>query len=342
MNVIMQNISYCAYMNKIIENLKKYILEVLDLQINPKPIALTNLPIFFKNSYFIYDVLIYRKSYLLAMARNSEEASPAQIAKHMAQLERIIEKPCIFIADNLPAYNRHRLVLHKVRFVVPCVQMYLPDLGIDYRKTALKNLEVPNAFNPSEQAVIIFALITGPSKTCTPSQLANELHYTRITMTRALNTLEALGLGKTVRKGKERFFYFQEKQDILWKQSLPFMQTPVKATYWIQANEKTINAIKGLGYIAGLSALAKKSTVISPNYEIYAIYFKRWESLPESFKILPIAEGAQMQIEVWNYDPELFAKDKIVDDFSLYLSLKNQTDERIEKALENLSEKRKW
>ena len=52
MNVIMQNISYCAYMNKIIENLKKYILEVLDLQINPKPIALTDLPIFFKNSYF--------------------------------------------------------------------------------------------------------------------------------------------------------------------------------------------------------------------------------------------------------------------------------------------------
>ncbi|EFB40206.1 MULTISPECIES: hypothetical protein [Parachlamydia] len=46
-----------------------------------------------------------------------------------------------------------------------------------------------------------------------------------------------------------------------------------------------------------------------------------------------------IELEVWNYDPELFAKDGIVDPFSLYLSLQESKDERVEGALEEMMEK---
>jgi DNA-binding MarR family transcriptional regulator len=222
--------------------------------------------------------------------------------------------------------------------------MYLPDLGIDCRKTISKYPEIPRALTPFSQVVLIYALIKGSSKSFTPSELADKLGYPRMTMSRALDILEALGLGKSSRKGKERLFYFQEKQSLLWKQALPFMQTPIRETLWIQVDERTQDIIKGLGYLAGLSALALQSPLIYISCPIFAIHHVQWKVLLEKnfIKILPIAEGAQVQVEVWNYDPGLFAKNGVVDDFSLYLSLKDQKDERIEKALENLMENKKW
>ncbi len=332
-------------MQKMIEDLNKYILETLGFTIDPKLVDLTNsLPVFLKNSYFVYSASIFNKHYVLAVARDPETNTPAQIAKQMELFEKIEEKPCIYVANNCPAYNRQRLVIHKVRFIIPGVQMYLPDLCIDWRKTSSKHPLSPRTLTPAAQVVLIYALTNGCSEPFTPSKLADKLGYTRMTMTRALDTLEALGIGKSVRKSKERLFYFQENQYFLWKQTLPFMQTPVRETRWIQADALTKDIIRGLGKIAGLSALARQSKLIHPSCPIYAVHSVQWKILLETrfIRILPIAEGAQLQIEVWSYDPSLFAKDDVVDDFSLYLSLKDQKDERIEKALENLLADRKW
>ncbi len=43
-------------------------------------------------------------------------------------------------------------------------------------------------------------------------------------------------------------------------------------------------------------------------------------------------------IQVWRYDPTLFAKNVVVDIFSLYLSLKDETDERVELAMQEALE----
>lgn len=332
---------------QIIEDLKKYILETFGWKIDMKPIVLKNVPIFLKNLYSIYSAFIFNEEYLFAIAKDFDEHTPTQIAKHMAQLEEIEKKHCIYVAKNAPAYTRKRLVVHRVSFVIPYVQIFLPILGTAYRKTS-KILTIPQKLSPSDQAVLIFALINGSLKPFTPSELANQLHYTRISMTRSLNTLEGLGIGNTKRKGKERLFYFQENGYMLWKNSLPYMRSPVKKILWI-IDEKIKNIIiQGLGYISGLSALALKSKLISPSCPVYAIYFNKWEALLDSLKkteadfSLPIAEEAKIQLEIWSYDPDLFDENNIVDDFSLYLSLKDQRDERVEKALENLIENKKW
>jgi hypothetical protein len=39
---------------------------------------------------------------------------------------------------------------------------------------------------------------------------------------------------------------------------------------------------------------------------------------------------------VWSYKPELFAKERVVDRLSLYLSLKDNEDERVQAALEGI------
>ena len=50
-----------------------------------------------------------------------------------------------------------------------------------------------------------------------------------------------------------------------------------------------------------------------------------------------------MEIEIWKYDPELLARKGVVDPLSLYMSMKNTKDERVEMmALDTLLEKFQW
>ncbi|MFA6118738.1 MAG: helix-turn-helix domain-containing protein [Parachlamydiales bacterium] len=331
-------------MKHVIEDLKKFLFEAWGFEVNPKRIeSKNNLPVFLKNLYFLYSVDIFDRSYLLAVARNPEDAMPSQVSKHVVQIEKIFNMSCIYVAKALPAYIRQRLVSFRVRFIIPNTQMYFPDLGLYYRKISSKTNIVPQSLLPSAQAVVIYALLHG-CREFTPSELAKKLSYSRMTMTRSLNELEAAGLGKTVRKGKERCFHFLTEKDILWKQAMPFLNTPIKEILWIQISNSTFKKIMTLAVIAGISALSLHSDLNAPACPVFAVFQNTWKTLikSEAIKQLPISEGASMQIEIWNYDPQLFDKDNIVDPLSLYLSLKDNEDERVQKAVMNFMEKMKW
>jgi hypothetical protein len=47
-------------------------------------------------------------------------------------------------------------------------------------------------------------------------------------------------------------------------------------------------------------------------------------------------------VEVWRYDPRLLSKTETVDKLSLYLSLKDNEDERVQIELENLMNEIQW
>ena len=95
--------------------------------------------------------------------------------------------------------------------------------------------------------------------------------------------------------------------------------------------------------LAGISALAEKTMINSPPLLTYAIGTEEYRqtNIPKGFQHSP-ADEADFELEIWNYNPKLFSKDGKVDPFSLYLSLKETTDERIETALEDLMEKIQW
>lgn len=329
-----------------IKILKEYFLETLGLKVEPKAFEYQNkFSIFLKNSYIFYFFVIFDKPYILAIAKYPEESTPAQIAKHIEEIEKITKERCIYVAEALPAYNRQRLIAHKVPFVILTTQMYLPDLGIDFRKASKHNpSRVSHRITSSAQTVVIYALINKDKKEFTPSELATKLGYTRMSMTRALNELETANLGKTIRRGKERYFCFHTRKKDLWKQTMGILQTPIKEVFWIQETEQVCKKIKTFGFIAGLSALSLQSNLNPPSYPIYAIFKDKWKDLikSENIKKIPISEECSMQVEIWHYDPDLFDKDRIVDPFSLYLSLKALQDERIEKALIDMMEKIKW
>ena len=210
--------------------------------------------------------------------------------------------------------------------------MYLPTLGIDLREYFRKMKTNKKNFSPATQAVVIYLLLDQKGNRLTPSELSKELGYTLMTMSRAFDELESAGIGKVSRKGKERWLLLERSKLELWKQAKSFMRDPVKKRIWAKGKKPKVQA--------GLSALAKKSMLAPPSVPVYAIGFEEWKKM--EVEELPFREDAAFELEVWYYDPALFAKKRCVDPFSLYLSLQETEDERVEAALEEMMEKVEW
>jgi hypothetical protein len=54
------------------------------------------------------------------------------------------------------------------------------------------------------------------------------------------------------------------------------------------------------------------------------------------FQEIPFREPGTVEIEVWSYAPSLFAEGDAVDRLSLFLSLQEDKDERVQAAVEEM------
>jgi hypothetical protein len=95
---------------------------------------------------------------------------------------------------------------------------------------------------------------------------------------------------------------------------------------------------------AGLSALAEYSMLAPPPHAVVAVARDVWATKTRhgEFERLPPEAQEGSEVEVWSYDPQLFAAGGVVDRFSLYLSLKDDEDERTQTALDEMMERIEW
>lgn len=320
----------------LIESLKTYLNEALKVSIdvqhwgNP-----SNLPFFLTDSYEFFKFLIFEKPCLLMVSKESAEITPGLISKHYKQVQKNCDDFIIYAQSSLSSYNRKRLVEHGIPFIIPGNQMYLPHLGIDLRERFLKFYgKKEKAFSPASQAVVIYALVRQTHENLTSSHLVEKLGYTLMTINRAFAELQAAQMGEFFHERRERWWTFSDKRT-LWEQAAPFLRSPVKKRFWLKNHQPKI--------IAGLSALSFFSLLTSPVLPVFATSIHQWETWKKlGTEELPSADSAEIELEIWHYDPGLFAKNDIVDPFSLYLSLKASQNERIESALEEMMEKIEW
>jgi len=182
----------------------------------------------------------------------------------------------------------------------------------------------------------VICALNGNIKTpITPKDLAKKLGYTGMSMTRALDEVEASGLGQITRKGRERFLSFPENPRTLWQEALPYLRSPVRETIRIREAQLPID----LRIKAGETALADLSMLVPPKEPIYALGRRNWKNLVDRVEQIPIEDTGTCRIQLWRYDPALFIKNGQVDPFSLYLSLQDEEEERLQMALAEMIEK---
>ncbi len=321
-------------MKVLLEALSAYLYKTTNIKVSSRPWkGQKTLPFFLADLYSFYEISFLEHPCLLIVAKEDNETTPTTMRKHRELIQEKWSGLCIFVQSTISSYNRKYLIEYRIPFIIPGNQMYLPELGIDLREHYRKQHEnSKNKISPAAQVVLIYILLQKTQEKLTPSELARKLGYSRMSMTRAFDELKVANICDVQKKGRESHLLVKGSKYELWERAKGLMRTPVKCLAWLsEENSMTIS---------GLSALAHFSMLNSPSIPVYAMSAEKWKQ--SLIQELPSVEKALVELEIWHYDPNLFAQKNVVDPFSLYLSLRSNEDERIESALEEMMENIVW
>jgi len=315
-------------------------------ELSGQPIAwgtgvLRSLPQYLAQHYELYEITVAQRRFLGILLKDNADFRPSAFAKHLRHLlvvAKDTDSYCL-VAWDLPSYVRQRLVKRQIPFVVPGRQLFWPELGLAVQARKIKGGPVPvAAVSPATQAVLIWALMGGITAPITPKSLAERLGYSTMTLSRALDEIEANSLGQVGRKGRERLLDFPAGQPALWGAALPYMRNPVREV--VRIRESLLSPTVRLK--AGETALASLSMLVPPKEPVYALGRQHWKSLASQVEHIPVEDEGTCRVQIWRYEPALFARAERVDCFSLYLSLRDEPDERVQTALEEMMESIAW
>lgn len=325
-------------------NIRDYLNETLGIAVSPvKWTGWRRLPVFLREGYTFYKADVLTVPCLLMSDDSNEARSPATVRKHIEQVRSKWDGEIIYVRDQLAAYERKQLIAQKVPFIVPGNQLYLPMLGIDLREHFRALHQTAPTLSPAAQAVVLHLLLLTETEVHTPAQLADCLGYTKMSMTRVFNELEAEDLGQIETRGRQRCLTLDMTRQELWQKSLPLMRSPIKHRKHIHANpEARRRDTRWL--TAGLPALAQYSMLAAAETSVVAMTAKQWKSVEPKFDVEPAAasDPDAMEVELWTYEPKLLTSDNVVDRLSLYLTLRDNDDERVQGALEEMMEGVRW
>lgn len=299
------------------------------------------IPYAIRSSYSFSEIILLDRRFVVITPKNAEEFSAAKVARHLAWIDEHQQQTGIFVTDGLEAYNRKRLIELRVPFIIPGNQLYLPDLGIDFREHLRAVRKKPRKLSPSAQVVLLAKLLDKfTDEVWTATILAEVFQSTKMTMSRVIDELESNELIEARSEWREKQIHFRATGRDLWQKAQPVLRSPVQKRVFIENNDWPI------GTIAGLSALSARTMIAEPSRKVRALTRKEWKALQidAKLRIIPAASSdmAPVELEIWKYDPKLLTQGDSVDPLSLYLSLADTNDERIEGALHELLEDLRW
>jgi len=317
--------------------LKKYFKSTLGIEPKIgilKAEKLKALPLFITNGYTIYSIELFERDFLLIDVKY--DFTTNRLKKHLDIIRKTFNKNIIAVIPQLEAYIRARLIEQKIPFIIPGRQMYLPDLLIDLKEFGNKPKNIPKTLQPAAQLLLLYHLQVETLEGINLKGIAKKLNYNAGTITRAVHYLQNIGLC-TLEGTKDKLLHFNKANKELWAKAEPLMQNPIKKSIYYNGVIEDNNIFK-----ANNNALAHYTNLNDDIIEYYAVkpnYIKLIEG--DKLKETAIHEG-NICIEEWKYDPNILTNDDFVDPLSLYLCFRNETDERIEMALEQIIEQLAW
>jgi len=318
---------------------RKYLLDVLGVRMSEAvPSGLTaELPFFLTDAFKFVQIRLLEHDVVLAVDVRQDKAPLSQVSAWLTKAGDYARQPVVYVVGSLASYERRRLIQARLPFIVPGNQMFLPDLGVDLREHFRASAPVRReALSPSTQALLIWKLLNLPGEHLwNPTSVATELGYTAMTGSRALHELLAAGVGKKQPLGRSNYLVLPKSPRATWEAALPLLRSPVVRTV-------VTDAIPMEASQAGLSALSELSMLDGPRRPVFAT--RNGASMKHKHGPHLLADGdpSGFEIQVWSYSTELEPGHDQVDRLSLYLSLRDDNDERVQLALAEMWENMPW
>lgn len=334
--------------------LKKYITEIIgidcELQTLNKNVS-NQLPIYLRNAYQWYELYILQQHFIIAYTETDEDFTIASIDNQLTTIEEKLNQPIILCVNELEAYNRKRLIERKRAFIIPFKQMYIPYLFVDFTEFKYQTKgRTTKRLQPFAQVLVIAHLLNNQNgyniEHISFKEIAEQFQVNTINISRAIDNLMELNLIEIEQYGRSKMFYFKEDKKTLWEKGLQkdIFINPISKQYYTEYNLDWNNELLK----AGDTALTAYTNMNPTDQIVFATDNKTFNLIKKKNEpnIFNEYEG-RFLFQIWKYNPNFINRinqsesDK-VDPISLFLTYKDDQDERVQMELEHLINKILW
>ena len=304
------------------------------------------LPFYMVNGKAFYEAEVMGQKFLLVSFIGESDLRRDSLKHTLNQLEIATAMPVAFAFDTLSDFQRRNLVEEGIPFVSASSIFYLPFLGIAYRRrkyTAsqkpLKKGEILPKLTASAQAFFLFMLYKVKDSKISKTEAAKMNGLTPMSVSRYCKELLDRGLIKETREGQTIQITCAATGRALFDKALPYLISPVKKELLYLPSKAFDKMPK-----AGESALAQRSLLAQPKADVvacgpHAAPIDEKDIAKENRGLL---SDNFVQLQVWKYDPQPLMQNNRLDTVSLYMSLKDSPNERVQACLKEMLDKEQW
>ena len=302
-------------------------------------IKLEGLPYYMVSRRKLYKVSIGDKNFLLVELGNNEKFGTSALSKQLLNYSTKAGMEVAFSFSDFSKVQRDALLSKGIPFISGSDQIYLPFLGMLLTNNFKKKLQINiEHMMPATQCLFLYLLYKGQGMSINKKQASEALELTAMSVTRASQQLKQMNLLTEEQHGKEMLISLVNTGFKMYELAKDYLINPVQKLIYIKGSDLNSSCV-----IAGESALSRNSMLGEPNIPTYAIY-KGDSILIDVEEVDPQWEEESniCRIELWKYNPQLFAMDNQVDPVSLALSLVDINDERVQGELETFLDEYNW
>ena len=250
------------------------------------------------------------------------------LKKQIARIQKNENLPVVLVLNELSFRQKEYLIREKIPFIVEGRQIYLPFMALYLQERCNAEKKPREEILPSAQMLLLHFIYGGAQELST-SQAAKDLELTPTSISRASRQLEEMGLLHIRKAGVQRILYSEDSPKMLFQKTGDTLLNPVKRTVYIPKEFVGTDLLE-----SGYSALAEYSMLNAPNVRCYAAErISQWKDVMTNS-----LQNSQVQVavEMWRYNPRKLSMRNAVDELSLALALREDADERVEEAVEEM------
>jgi hypothetical protein len=325
-------------------SLVKYLEESFALKVDLKLLPrerLGRLSLFLRSGYEFFEGQLQNRAMIFAEPKEENEPTPDQLQKQGQVLRDMFKLPIVFVLNNVEPWERKRLIGRNIAFVQPGKQLYIPELLLDLSDVKLNYRAAPEKkeqLSYRAQMTLLYHLEVSPIGDMPLREIAHQLGDSPMNISRIVKELEQHEIVSISGSKEKHLSFFQKTPERLWAATEPLMNSPVKEVWYLDEMPVS-DEIFILSYD---TALAHYSLLNEGRQRSYAVGKMQFRNLLAHKQLKPDAQFGDIRVEVWHYNPVIFADRGIVDPLSLYLSMRDNTDERIKSSLEEMINNIKW
>ena len=305
----------------------EYLNKVLGIEVSYEDVEFKHLPNFIVTRYRLKMASMNEKKVIFLYPKTELEQIEV-LKKHIARIQKNENKPIVLVLNELSFRQKEYLIREKIPFIVEGKQIYLPFMALYLQERCNAERKPREEILPSAQMLLLHFIYGGGQELST-SQAAKDLELTPTSISRASKQLKEMGLLHIKKEGVQRILQSEDSPKMLFQKAEDKLLNPIKRTVYIPKE------LVGTGLLeSGYSALAEYSMLNAPNVKCYATErISQWNDVMTNR-----LQDSQVQVsvEMWRYNPRKLSTRNTVDELSLALALREDTDERVEEAVDEM------